>query len=84
MSHSDAYNVVLNLKQLYSLVFSGITVLNNILLLINHSHLSITQTSSSFKRLDMHTFMYATPTFITEALHLVTLVQLLLMAVAVN
>ena len=43
-----------------------------------HSHLSITQASSSFKRLDMRTFMYTTPTFTTEALRLVTLVQLLL------
>ena len=45
--------------------FSGTT---DILLLIVRSRLSITQASSSFKRLDMRTFMYATPTFITEAL----------------
>ena len=61
-----------------------ITVLNNILLLTACSHLSITQASSSFKRLDMRTFTYATPTFIPEVLHLVTLVQLLLMTVTVN
>ena len=63
--------------------FSGTTVLNNILLLITRSHLSITQ-ASFFKRLNMHTFKYATPTFITEALCLATLVQLLLTTVAVN
>ena len=49
-----------------------------------HGRLSINQASSSFKRLDTHTFMYATPTFITEALCLVTLVQLLLPTVTVN
>ena len=64
--------------------FSSTTVLNNILLLIAHSRLSITQASSSFKRLDMHTFKYATPTYKTQALHLVTLVQLLLTTVTVN
>ena len=48
------------------------------------SHLSITQASSYFKRLDTRTFMYATPTFITEALRFVTLVQLLLTTVTVN
>ena len=42
------------------------------------------QASSSFKHLNTHTFMYATPTFITEVLRLVTLVQLLVMTVAVN
>ena len=60
------------------------TVLNNILLLITCSHLSIAQASSSFKHLNTHMFTYATLTFITEALCLVTLVQLLLMTVAVN
>ena len=60
------------------------TVLNNVLLLIAHSRLSITQTSSSFKHLDMRTFMYTTSTFITELLRLVTLVQMLLTTVAVN
>ena len=47
-------------------------VLNNILLLITHSRLYITQASSSFKLFDTRTFTYATPTFITEALSLVT------------
>ena len=41
--------------------------------------LSITQDNSSFKHLNTCTFTYATLTFITEALHLVTQVQLLLM-----
>ena len=54
------------------------------LLLITRSHLSITQASSSFQRLDTRTFTYATPTFITEALQLVTLVQLLLTTVTLN
>ena len=40
----------------------GITVLNNILLIISRSRLSVAQPSSSFKRLDTSTFMYATPT----------------------
>ena len=44
----------------------------------------MTQASSSFKCLDTHMFMYATPTFITEAFGLVTRVQLLVMTVAVN
>ena len=56
----------------------------HILLLIAHSCLSITQASSSFKRLGMRKFTYATPTFITEAFCLVMLVQLLLMTVTVN
>ena len=67
-----------------ALFFSGTTVLNNILLLIACSRLAITQASSSFKRLDTRMFMYATPTFITEALRLVTLVHLLLTTVTVN
>ena len=75
------YNIILNLKWLYSLFLNGTT---NISLLITCNRLSITQASSSFKRFDTHTSTYATPTFITEALHLVTLVQLLLMTVAVN
>ena len=53
-------------------------VLNNILLLTSRSHLSIAQASSSFKRFDMRTFTYTTPTIITEALCLLTQVQLLL------
>ena len=60
------------------------TVLNNILLLITRSRLSIAQASSSFKRLNMCTFMYATPTFITEVLCLLTQVQLVLMNFTVN
>ena len=63
---------------------SGITVLNNIVLIINRSRLSIAQLSSSFKRLDTHTFTYATPTLITEVLRLVTQVQLLLTTIIVN
>ena len=59
-------------------------VLDNIVLIISRSHLSIAQLSSSFKRLDTRTFMHATPTLITEALHLVTRVQLLLTTVTVN
>ena len=63
-----------------------ITVLNNIkfLLIISQSHLSKAKLSSSFKRFSKRTFMYATPTLITEALHLVTRVQLLLMTITVN
>ena len=66
------------------LFLSGKTALNNILLLIAHSRLSITQASSSFKHLDMCTFTYATLIFITVALCLITLVQLLLTTVTVN
>ena len=66
--------------------FLGIytTVLNNILLLIARSSLSITQANSSFKHLDMRTFKYTTTTYKTQALRLVTLVQLLLTTVTVN
>ena len=57
------------------ILFSSIPVLNNMILLHNSpSRLSVTQASSSFKRLDMRTPMYATPTFITELFHLVTYV----------
>ena len=59
-------------------------VLNNMVLIISQSHLSIAQLSSSFEHLDMLTFMYATPTLTTETLRLVTRVQLLLMTVTVN
>ena len=72
--HSIQY--YLNLKQLYSLVFCGITILNNIILLITRSGLYVAQASSSFKRLDMCTPMHTTPTFITEAFHFVTYVRL--------
>ena len=51
------------------------TILNNILLLIICSCLSITQASSSFKSLDMPTPTHTTPIFITEAFRLVTYVQ---------
>ena len=53
------------------------------LLLVARSRLSLTQPSSYFKHLDMRTFIYATPTFITEALRLVTLVRVLLTTVTV-
>ena len=59
-------------------------VLNSILLLTTRSRLSIAQASSSFKLFDTRTFKYATPTFITEALSLVTQVQLFLTTVTVN
>ena len=49
--------------------------LNDIILLITQSHLSVAQASSSFKCLSMNMPMHATPTLITEALHLVTYVQ---------
>ena len=45
---------------------------------MSRSHLSIVQPSSSFKRLDTHTFMYATHTLLAEVLRLVTQVQLFL------
>ena len=53
-------------------------VLNSILLLTTRSRLSIAQASSSFKLFDTRTFTYATPTFITEALSVVTQVQVFL------
>ena len=53
--------------------------LNNTVLLINRSHLSIVQASSSFKRLDTRMIMYPTPIFITEALRLITWVKLQLL-----
>ena len=59
-------------------------VLNSILLLTTRSRLSVAHASSSFKLFDTHTFTYATPTFITEALSLVTQVQLFLTTVIVN
>ena len=68
----------------FSFLVVHITVLSIILLLTARSHLSIAQASSSFKYLDMHTFTYATPTFITEALRLLTQVQLLLIDFTVN
>ena len=62
----------------------SIIVLNNIVLIISRSRLSIVQASSYFKHLDMHTFKYARPTLITEELRLVPRVQLLLTTVTVN
>ena len=59
-------------------------VLNNILLLTTRNRLSIAQASSSFKRFKTHTFTYTTSTFITDALRLVTQVQLLLIDFTVN
>ena len=59
-------------------------VLNSILLLTTRNRFSIVQASSSFKLFDTRTFTYATPTFITEALSLVTQVQVLLTTVTVN
>ena len=53
------------------------TVLNNIILLLTLSHLSVAQASSSFNRLDARMPTHATPPFITEANRLVTQVQLL-------
>ena len=51
------------------------TILNNLLLLITRSHLSIAQASSSFNRLNTCSPTHATPTFITEVLCLVTQVR---------
>ena len=54
------------------------TVLNNIVLIISQSHLSIARASLSFKYLNTHYYVHdAIPTLITEVLHLVTGVQLL-------
>ena len=65
-------------------MINGITVLNNTVLIISQSHLSIVQANSSLKRLDTHTFKYATVTLITKVLRPVTRVQLLLTTVIVN
>ena len=46
------------------------------ILLITQSRLSVTQASSSFECLDTCMPAYATPTFVTEALHVVAYVQL--------
>ena len=45
------------------------------MLIISQSRLSIAHAPLLFKCLNMHIFMYATPTLTTEALHLVTQVQ---------
>ena len=50
-----------------------VTVLNN--MIITQNYLSVAQASSYFKNHDMHiTLMHATPTFLIEALYLVTYV----------
>ena len=59
-----------------ALFLSGITILNNIILLITRNCLSLAQASSCYKSLDMYTPMYSTPTFVTEELCLVTYVVL--------
>ena len=64
-------------------MLSDTTVLNNFVLMISQSHLSIAQANSSFKCLDMCMFTYTTPTLITEVLGLVTRVQLPLVTVIV-
>ena len=65
-----------NLKRLYALVaFNSLVLLlflDNIIVLITRSCLSIAQVSSSFKWLDTRTSTSTTPTFITETLHLIT------------
>ena len=66
------HNIIfLNLKQLYSLVLSVIIVLNN----YNIPKLfSVVQARYSLKCLHINmTFMYTTPTFVTEALCFVLL-----------
>ena len=62
------------LKSLYSLIhFSSLVCfLNNIVVLITQSYLSAAQTSSSLKWLDTCMSTSTMPTFITEALCLVT------------
>ena len=72
-------------KILNSFFLQYLSSITYILLLLTQSHLSIAQASCSFKcSLNMCTFMHTTPTFITEVLHLVTQLQLLLMTVTVN
>ena len=62
----------------YSIECMGNVVsLTGHILLITQSCLSVAQASSSFKCIDMCTPTHATPTFIAEALHLVTYVQLI-------
>ena len=72
------HTIYLHLSGFILQFLSGIT---NIILLINCSHLFVAQGSSSLIR---HTYPYATPTFITEALCPVTYVQLFKMIVKVN
>ena len=75
----------LGLFWIFLVLFGSRHVLRHVMAILDIlGHLSIVQASSSFKLLDTCMFTYTTPTFITEALRLVTLVQLLLMTVAVN
>ena len=64
--------------------FSFLVEQLNVLLLITQCRLSIPKASSSFKCLNTHKFTYTTPTYITEALRLLTQVQLLLIDFTVN
>ena len=54
------------------------------ILLITQRRLSAAQASSSFECLDTYAPEHATPTFVTEALHLVAYVQLFKMTVKVK
>ena len=60
------------------------TVLNNIILLITCSRLSVAKVSSSCHHLDMCKPTHATPIFITEAHRLVTQTQLIETTVTEN
>ena len=83
--HIAIHTILFQIKNgIILLILSGIAVLNNIVLIITQSHLSIAQVSSSFKHLNTRMFRYAIPTLIIEALCHVTRVQLLLMTVTVN
>ena len=63
--------------------FSFLVVLSNRTMLINQNHIFIAQTSSSFNAL-MLLIQYTTFDLVTEALRLVTYVQLFQMALKVN
>ena len=52
-----SYNIVLYLKWPFLQFFSGITVVNNIILLITQNCSSVAQASSSFKCLDTATML---------------------------
>ena len=66
----------MNLKQLHSLVSLWDNCFKLHYITNNLNPLSVAQASSSFKCIDTRTPMYATPTFVIEALRLVTYVQL--------
>ena len=72
------FSLILNLKRLYSLVllapWYSYCFLNNIIVLITQSHLSIAQISSSFKWLDMHTSTSTTPTLSAPSCYFTTAV----------